>query len=45
MLLADFLGAQVISMSLGGDYPDRIMQLAAQQLDQDGRLLVVAAGN
>ncbi|MCB1219203.1 MAG: S8 family serine peptidase [Planctomycetales bacterium] len=45
MLLADYLGADIISMSLGGDFPDRIMQLAAKQCDSDGVLVVVAAGN
>lgn len=45
MLLADYLGVNIISMSLGGDFPDRIMQLAALQCNSDGVLVVVAAGN
>lgn len=45
MLLADYLGAHIISMSLGGPFPDRTTQLAAQQCNADGILLVVAAGN
>ncbi|MBN2083140.1 S8 family serine peptidase [bacterium] len=45
MLLADYLGANILSMSLGGPFPDRTTQLAAQQCDADGMLVVVAAGN
>ena len=45
MLLADYLGAEIISMSLGGPFPDRVTQLAARQCYADGVLLVVAAGN
>lgn len=45
MLIADYLGANIISMSLGGPFPDRTTQLASQQCDSDGILLVVAAGN
>lgn len=45
MLLADYLGANIISMSLGGPFPDRTTQLAARQCNSDGMLLVVAAGN
>jgi subtilisin family serine protease len=45
MLLADYLGVNIINMSLGGPFPDRIMQLAAVQCHNDGVLVVVAAGN
>ena len=45
MLLADRLGANIVSMSLGGEFPDRTTQLAAKQCNADGVLLVVAAAN
>ena len=45
MLLADRLGANIISMSLTGEFPDRTTQLAAKQCNADGVLLVVAAAN
>ncbi len=45
MLLADALGADILSISLGGPYADRTSQLATQQCDADGVLVVVAAGN
>jgi hypothetical protein len=45
MLIADYLGADVLSLSLGGDFPDRTTQLAAKQCWQDGRVIVIAAGN
>ena len=45
MLLADYLGANIISMSLGGPFPDRTTQLAARQCAADGVLSCVAAGN
>lgn len=45
MLLADYLGADIISMSLGGFFGDRTTQLAAKQCTTDGVLVVAAAGN
>ncbi|MCC7476897.1 S8 family serine peptidase [bacterium] len=45
MLLADALGAEILSISLGGPYADRTSQLATQQCDADGVLVIVAAGN
>jgi serine protease len=38
-------GAHVINMSLGGPYPDRLMQLACQYAKKKGVLVVCAAGN
>ncbi|MCD6119410.1 S8 family serine peptidase [bacterium] len=45
MLLADYLGANILSLSLGGPFPDRTTQLATEQCWDDGRLVVIAAGN
>lgn len=45
MLLADYLGANIISMSLAGNFPDRTTQLAAQQCNADGVLSCAAAAN
>ena len=45
MLLADFLGAEIFSLSLTSPFPERIMQLACQQADDDGVFVIVAAGN
>jgi subtilisin family serine protease len=45
MLLADYLGANIISMSLAGNFPDRTTQLAARQCNADGVLSCAAAAN
>ncbi len=45
MLLADYLGANILSLSIGGPFADRTTQLAVKQCDSDGRLVVIAAGN
>lgn len=45
MLLADYLGANIISMSLGGFFGDRTTQLASKQCNTDGVLICAAAGN
>lgn len=45
MLLADYLGANIISMSLAGNFPDRTTQLAAKQCNADGVLSCAAAAN
>jgi hypothetical protein len=45
MLLADYLGANILSLSLGGPFQDRTTQLAVEQCWDDGRLIVIAAGN
>jgi len=38
-------GAKVINMSLGGPYPDRLMENACQYAKKKGVLIVCAAGN
>ncbi len=38
-------GANVINMSLGGPFPDRVMQLACQYAAKKGVVIVCAAGN
>jgi subtilisin family serine protease len=45
MLLADALGANIASMSLGGYFPVRAIQLAAKQCNSDGMLVICGAGN
>ena len=45
LLVADYLGANVISMSLGWDFPATVMQLAAKQAIDDGMIFVTSAGN
>ncbi|MCC7476898.1 S8 family serine peptidase [bacterium] len=45
ILLADYLGANILSLSLGGPFADRTTQLAVKQCHADGRLVVIAAGN
>jgi thermitase len=45
MLLADYLGANIISMSLAGNFPDRTTQLAARQCNADGVLSCAASAN
>ena len=45
MLLSDYLGCRILSMSLGAKWPLRLVQLAAEQIDDDGRLMLAGAGN
>ena len=45
ILLADYLGVEVINLSLAGEFPERSLQLACRQATEDGLLVVAAASN
>jgi hypothetical protein len=45
LLLADYLGADIISLSLYGPFPGRATQLATIQCTKDDVLVVACAGN
>ncbi len=45
MLLANYLGAHIQNLSLGGPFPERTIQLAVKQCYEDGKLILIAAGN